>query len=323
MRVTKEIGNGRITGLFLVSVFLFVSSFFIPAKESAAEWIPLFSGYWDPEVLTDASLLSKILGLFCAALLLVSMYIVSYPVISTHTERVVASLMCASIIFTNPGAVNFSPIYPAALALVWVQYFILRGERYFIGFFLISLASLFFAPLIWVFPIALVLVFSDMQNALRKLLESVGGTLVPYIIILSLRFICFNDVEEFLHLFAAETSKVSFLLLTSHLSSIFLLACIVTISLHAMLIGISELRTRGIQEAHAIKTHYISVVLGGLVLLLFSGSGSIPLPLVAAAPVAVLLSGYFSRRAGYPSAKIEWIIMLCAFAVARLSYFVS
>ncbi|MGM9774055.1 MAG: hypothetical protein ACI3Y2_02475 [Candidatus Egerieousia sp.] len=323
MQGRAEIGNLRTFGLLLAALFIFVSGFFVSAGSYSGGWVPILSGYCDIEAVTSYTGWGIALGLLCATLLFVSVYIVSYPVLNTERERIVAVLLSSSIIFTDPRAVCFNSIYLAALCLVWVQFYVLRGEQYYIGFFLVSLASLFFAPVIWVIPIALLLVFTDMQDGLRKLLKAIGGMLTPYILFLSFRYMCFDDVGEFLHAFYGEMTKFSFGLFANHLSYIFLVLCTIIIVLRAMTQIVSGLRRTGIAEAHADKLQCINVLLNCTLFLMFCGAAGTPLSPLIGAPLAILLSKHFSAQANSAAAKIEWIILLCALVVARLGYFIS
>ncbi len=323
MRGRTEIGDIRIFGLLAVSLFIFVSSFFIPAGNYSGGWIPLLSGYCDVVAVTGRSVWGITLGLLCAAALFVSIYIVGYPVLNTSRQRMVAVLFCSSIIFTDPGSVCFNQIYLAALCLVWVQFFVLRGAQFFLGFFLVSLASLFFAPVIWCVPVTLLLVFTDMQDGLRKLIKAIGGIITPYILFLSLRYLCFDDVNEFLRAFYSEIMNFSIGLFTNNLSHVFLVLCMAVVSVKAVFRIVSGLRRTGIDEAHADTLQCLNVILNSALIFLFCGAATLPVSLLAGAPVAILLSKYFSSRTDSAAAKIEWVILLCALAVARLGYFIS
>src|SRR5574344_213485 len=147
-------GSNALIKIALPAVVLFqvVTCFFIPTNyERAGEWIPLFSGFWDMDIVMTAGMKSIIYGIASAVLLLLSLYILNDKLFSSISKSFTTVAVAATLIFCNPMAVYFTSIYPAAICIVWSLYCLLTAQI-FLAFFLISLASMFFAPLILTIP---------------------------------------------------------------------------------------------------------------------------------------------------------------------------
>ena len=104
--------------LYFVVAFLFVSSAFLPDEMALLKERSL------------ASVAMILLGLLADAFLLFSVYITAEPVVPRHKDRLTAMLLSAAMLFACPGALVFSEIHIAAIALLWAQFCLLK-EEYF------------------------------------------------------------------------------------------------------------------------------------------------------------------------------------------------
>ncbi|MCI1719439.1 MAG: hypothetical protein LKM37_00155 [Bacteroidales bacterium] len=318
-------GSNALIKIALPAVVLFqvVTCFFIPTNyERAGEWIPLFSGFWDMDIVMTAGMKSIIYGIASAVLLLLSLYILNDKLFSSISKSFTTVAVAATLIFCDPMAVYFTSIYPAAICIVWSLYCLLTAQI-FLAFFLISLASMFFAPLILTIPVVMIITLIVGSDSLRIFLKSIGGTLVPIIYVLSFRYLEFNDVGVFCSQFAEQLTAVNFEFFSKHLADLFMILCIMIVSLHAIIRTLIEQGHNNIAEANGLRLAILSAVLSAAVYFLYSGAGNIPVGILIAPMLAVILSNFFTSGYKEQSVRIEIIILLCSFIVARLGFFIS
>ena len=105
-------------------------------------------------------------------------------------------------------------------------------------------------------------------------------------------------------------------------SSLFLVACLVWISLHSLSYSIARLYKNSIITEHILKMEFMCIVLGGALFALFWGSGCGPVTMLVALPMAIIFSHYFTANINTAAARIELILLCCAVLISRLSYFI-
>lgn len=309
--------------LLAVALFQVVSSFFIPAEfERAGEWIPLFSGFLDLEIVNTASSSSIIAGLVSVALLLLSVYIVNDRLFSNISESFTAVTVAATLVFCNPHSIYFSSISLAAICLIWAIYCLFMSQI-FSSFFLMSLGALFFAPVILIIPVMMIVTLIRAPEPLKAFLKSLGGAFTPAIYIISFRYLEFNDVGVFCSQYAEQVTQIKFAFFSKHMTDLFMLLCIAITSCHAIIKTFSSQRRNNIAEAKGLRLVILASILCASIYFLYSGSANVPLCTIVAPALAMIVSNFFTNWYDNPSVRIEIIIVLCSFIVARLGYFVS
>ena len=325
-RAHTDNSNGSVfikIALLAVVAFQIITCFLIPAEfERPGEWVPLFSGFWDMEIIMTAGLNSIICGIISIALLLLSVYMLNDRLFSNISTSFTALTFAATLIFCNPRAIYFSSIYPAAICMVWALYCMSISQS-FSAFFLLSLAAQFYAPTIWCIPAIMIVMLIESPEPLKSFLKSIGGTLVPIIYVLSFRYLEFNDVGVFCSQYMEQVITIKFAFFSKHLTDLFMILCLIIASLHAVIKTLSEQGHNNIAEAKGLRLVMISAIFAAILYFLFAGSFNGPISIIVAPLLAVLLSYFYTNGHQLPSVRIEMILVICAFVVARLGFFVS
>lgn len=156
----------------------------------------------------------------------------------------------------------------------------------------------------------------------RVTVKSLGGLVIPFLYILCYRFMVTNDVKHFIDGYLHSATQFSPSFTSVGIPSLFMVACIAWISLHAVSYMFARLYNNSIITEHILKMEFMCLVLGSAVFVLFRGDGSEPVNMVVALPVAMILSHYFTANINTATARIELILLCCAVSVSRLSYFI-
>ena len=299
--------------LYWVAAFLFLSSFFLPderalLQEKSLEGIAMI-----------------LLGLASDAFLLFSVYITAEPVVPRHKDRITAMLLSAAMLFACPGALVFSEIHIAAIALLWAQFCLLK-EEYFAAFFLMGISSMFFPPVLWVALLVIVLMLlAGLTDKLRNILKFLGGLIVPYLLYWGVLFVIHGNLLPVLAAGSSVWEKMTFITLdffSLEIPKLFLVFCLGVMCIHATLLFMSKMSEYGIAESYALKVQIINVAVSAAIFILFSASGGHSVAILACCPVAVLLSRYFSQYGSRSFLRVEIVILLCALVVSRLGNFI-
>ena len=307
------LGYNNRMALYFVAAFLFVSSAFLPDEMALLKERSL------------ASVAMILLGLLADAFLLFSVYITAEPVVPRHKDRLTAMLLSAAMLFACPGALVFSEIHIAAIALLWAQFCLLK-EEYFMAFFLMGISSMFFPPVLWVALLVIVLMLlAGLTDKVRNILKFLGGLLVPYLLYFGFLFVRDGNllpvVAAGLSVWAKMTS-ITLEFFSLGIPKLFLVFCLLVMCLHATLLFMSKMSEYGIAESYALKVQIINVAVSAAIFILFSSAEVHSVAILACCPVAVLLSRYFSQYGSSPFLRVEIVILLCALVVSRLGNFI-
>lgn len=179
----------RFTIPLTVTALLLLSSLFILPCTAADALRYSFAGqYLRIGVFFENQALAKIASL----LLLAACPFMFYALDRSHPLDVgsILPLMYSVLILSCKDALCLSPIHLAAFFLTWSMYFSLRAslEPYnidnpFISMLMLSTASLFFVPLVWLAPLMAALDNNNSTQKLKTVTGSVCGLLLPMILI--------------------------------------------------------------------------------------------------------------------------------------------
>lgn len=309
------------TPLIVVLCGLFVSSFFLPVADKTDDWTPLLSGFVEMDLFYTNKLLLAMGGILSIAILVVSIYFINAKTIGRSFSVYYTSLFALLFIFSNPCGVYFSAIYPAAILLTWVQYCLIVKQR-FTAFFLLACASLFYAPILWLVPVVLIITLIGTPDFFRVFLKSFTGLLIPYLYILSFRYILFNDMDVFVQHYFKEIISMEFPIYSLGFTTMFLVLCFVIILLHAVIDILSKLNRQSILTGYILKQELITIVLGALLFFVFWGDQSLPLGALLATPGSLILSHYFLQNKKRNQARVELVLLMSAAVIARAAYFI-
>lgn len=300
---------------------LAITSYLIPPVDGGEGWIPLLSGFADMPSLKDNLLAGGILGGLFNVLIAVSLLVINTRTVNNvfYPNFTVAFVLL--LILLNPGAVYFSCVHPAVLLFVWGQFCFVVNQK-FTSMFLLSCAALFYAPLLWVLPLVLVISVLGAADMLRVAIKSLGGILLPMLYVLCFRYMAFSDATVFVQEYLNHAMAFSSPFNNAGFATIFLIICIAVTALHSISYMFSRLHSNSIVTEHILKMELMSVVLGGAMYFLFCGNGDVPVNMLVALPLAILFSHYFTGNITAAAARVELILLCCAAVVARVSYFI-
>jgi len=124
------------------------------------------------------------------------------------------ALMYAIFALVNPSVVLFSGASVASIAMIWSIYFIIKGKNssssaIFVSPFLASVASLFYPYIAFIVLLSIFFVLNLKELNIRMIIVSFIGILFPYIFVIALRYIFFEDVSVFAELLMNEFLNIS------------------------------------------------------------------------------------------------------------------
>ena len=289
---------------------LAVTSFLIPDAGRGEVW--LFG---------HSQFLGGVFGVLFIAAIVVSLMAINTKSVNNVFNPSLTSIFFLLVVLLNPSAVYFSPMHPAVLLFVWAQNCFIT-DRKFMSMFLLALSALIWPPLVWALPLVLVISIFGAADIPRVTVKSLGGLLIPFLYVLCYRFMVANDTAHFIDGYLSSAMQFSTSLKSIEISSIFMVACVVWISLHAISYMFARLYNNSIITEHILKMEFMCLVLGGAVFALFWGNGSQPVNMVVALPMAMIFSHYFTANINTASARIELVLLCCAALISRLSYFI-
>jgi hypothetical protein len=183
--------------LFCLSAVLAITSYLVPATDGGEGWIPLLSGYADLTAFNGNLLLRGILGGVFNVLTVLSLLVINTKSVNNVFNPNLTVAFFLIILLLDPGAAYFNSLHPALLLFVWGQYCFISNRK-FLSMFLLSSSALFYAPLILVLPLVLVISIIGASDMLRVAVKSLGGLLLPFLYVLSFRYMAFGDATVFI-----------------------------------------------------------------------------------------------------------------------------
>src|SRR5574344_954747 len=300
-------------------VYLIASSFYVSVGETDSKWIPIIAGLVDTEVLLGSKTVSFFLSFVSVILMVLSVSLILRRTMGTNFNIQFMTLFMLLIIFSDSRALYFNQIYPVALCIIWAQYCLLY-KQLFLSFFLLSVGALFYAPLIWLFPIYLIMLLFSPVDLPKNIIKAISGFIVPIIYILAFRYIGYDDIYEFIYKFRYEMLLINDELLYIHFPTLFLVFCLIFISVHSIISSLKKLYRK---ELNVVKLEAVSLVILGLFFIIFSHQHGVPLGILVSVPVGILYSYYFSGSTDKYISNVEIILLVCAVVIARSANFIN
>ena len=309
---------------WIVLTFLVGTAFYLFPIEAVSIDAPLTRGLLDLDADTTLSHLFFVgLGTVSLILLILSVYYTSMRHLVHSSDSGTLLIILLLLIFSNPLAIFFSPVYPAAICLIWAQE-VLLAEKRFLGSMLISLSSLFYAPLIWLIPLSFLFLVFVSTDFFKNLIIVLSGLMLPLLYIGVFRFLLFDDATYYIEDFYNTATDISLSLRYIGFPQLFEIICFAIIAIVTVIYLLRVLNRLKIAVRDAITSRMLFLLALSAVFFIFSSSTSQPLVILLAAPLAFLYSYRFANleNTGRKSRYIEVILILSALVITRLSYFV-
>ncbi len=296
----------------MVSVALLVPGI----SEQSYGWIPLLGGLDYGNFLNNGAV-SILLGIATVGAALFSLYFILRRTSAVNYASTVVILLL--LLASNPSFLHFNTVYVLLLSLVWVQYCIIEREI-FISFLILSAASLFYAPALWLAPFSLLLIpLSGTPDSFKSLVKAFAGFLVPHIYMVAFRWMRYDDAQVYLLQYWDCITDFHFLehqlVLPRLFMAIYLFYLLVRASAYSLRSSASKL-VQGI-----LKMQILSVSISLPLFICFDCEASPLFPIIAF-PAALLITYYFTNFGNNKRIGAELVLMLLAIIINSLSYFI-
>ena len=300
----------------VVLAALVVMSVMMSQRSYADVWLPLVGGFGNVDFLSN-KIVSTVLGFSTVGTILFSIYcLLRRTSAISYGGSVFLFLLLA---LANPSFLHFTPHLAVLLALVWVQFCFVE-EQIFAAFLILSLASLFYAPAIWMVPVFMLLVSArGIQDGLRSIVKALSGFLVPYIYLLVFRWMRFADAGLFLNEYFEHMTDLHIFETPILFPKLFFVFYVSYLAIRASLYIYSTSAGKVTDELLKEQVR-LSVVL--LPFLFLFNTESQPVFTLMAYPVAILVSYYFKNSGNRRRAGVEMILLVMAVVINFLSYII-
>jgi hypothetical protein len=300
----------------VVLVALSVAALFKPWVNLDNGWIPLVGGFGNTDFLNNG-VVSILLGMGIIGATLFSIYLLIRRV--SVVDYVSAATLFLLLIAANPSFIHFNTIYILLLSLVWVQLCIVELQI-FTAFFILSGATLFYAPAIWLVPLILLLIpFNGSPDSLKSFVKAFAGFITPHLYLLVFRWIKFDDAGVYLMQYWESITNIH--LFETHWSfpRLFLALCILYLvmksSHHLWSTSMGKLP----QALLKMQVFLLAILLP--MLICFSTEIT-PLFVIMAYPLSILFSFYFKSYHNAKRTTAEYILLIMAIIINSLSYII-
>ncbi|NLX40847.1 MAG: hypothetical protein GXY75_02980 [Bacteroidales bacterium] len=180
--------NGRTIVLLILAVLLYVSAFFVDTGLMDYDAVLPFGSQGFLDTVFGATTLSYILSVVFLIITAVSIY--SFNMMYTTGINYLLPVLYVFLVVYNPRVIFFSPFHIVALLLLWSLVFSARyrnSVQYlsnnFVSFFLFSTASVFFPPLVWLFPLIILVNLRASEEKFKYIFTSLLGVFTPMVMV--------------------------------------------------------------------------------------------------------------------------------------------
>jgi|GEM_PF-1084169 len=307
--------------LLMVLIASWISAGFVPYAGNESHWIPALIS------VTDISQLSEMWSMYIATGLLIfnafSLYVIGLKRLNTGKNKFLLPVIYLIFVLVSPSVLYFSGSSAAASLVLWSLYFITTSKQsdlhFFISGFLASIAALFEPALVLLEFLIIGFALKSRGISARSLVMMFSSMMIPFLFMLSVRYLLYQDAAIFTELFAeavlsADPMQIG---LQSFADLVLYLALFVV--LLSAVWHIAEKRGRfKIEKARTLTRFVLMLMLMLLIIMLFPGKMSSFAPVISI-PAAVLMNEYLLNYEKSNKHKIQWIILLALMLVARLS----
>jgi hypothetical protein len=303
-----------------IGVFILLSAISVlSVPEAAADgWIPLVGGFFNATFLSNypASVPFTIL---CLAVTLLGMYMILLKTNAVPFIRCMSLFL--ALLASGPNLFQFNQVYPVLACLVWVQFCLLE-RQIFVAFLLLSGASLFFAPAIWLVPVVLMLMpFNGMPDQFRVFVTSLSGACLPHLYLLIFRWIKFDDAGVYLYHFYNEAIEIYPPFHSLEYTDYFLILVMFYMLVRAVSFFVRK-AAKGFFE-YMFKVNLLMAIVTFILFLLFSGNWNMSLLSLAFVPLSILYAYYFKSNEKNRRTNIEYLVLMSSLVLCGLSHLMN
>ena len=296
---------GRFTIPLTVTALILLSSlFFIPCTASDALRLSLAGQYLRFGVFFENQWLSRIASVLILAFFPVMFFAMdrSHPLNIGSAMPLIYSLL----ILSCRDALCLGPVHIAAFFLTWALFFSFRAslEPYnidnpFVSMLMLSTASLFFAPLIWMAPLMAALDNNNSTQKLKTITGSICGLLLPMIFITGISAIAsgYKVITEPLLRYLEMVTDIDAGLPQMQVATITKVLLIVISAIWAAVLFIKTFSTLDIAAERCHMRCLLYAIWLALTALLFGNSLGSQTWMLALMPLAFFLYSFFNIQA--------------------------
>ncbi|MEA5005400.1 MAG: hypothetical protein VB022_03205 [Rikenellaceae bacterium] len=309
--------------LILLFVFMSTTAWILPV-ENIHRWVPLMAGFVDIE---DIPLLdSHIIAALFLIISSVSLYAFNERYIMTGRVSVTLPLVFLTLALSSPFSLIFSGTSVATLFLLWSLYYTLNQKKNdqnsFLSVFLATTSALFEPLSVFMIPAIMFFSLRDTTVSLRKIVLIILALIIPFIFIISLRFIFFDDAlifaEEYLtHLKFGAVLEPN---VRSVSNILFLIVFIVLLLVSIMDIYRRINSFKIVKSASFVRFTTMIVFLAVLVILYPDSSGW--LMQIVSVPAAVLIVESTGENEDSHKRKLSFLLMTIFMVLGRIACFI-
>lgn len=310
--------------LLLLCLLLYGSAFLVPHSVEREAWIPMVAGLVEGDFLSGGGVWSILFALLSALLIALGTYILMDSDRSRRQESLFAALVTLALLFADSKNVYYNQLYPVVMCNFASGYNFLK-RKYMNAFLLLSLSSLFYIPILWAIPLSLIILFLDTTDIWRNLAKACAGIALPYIYLLSFRFILFGDALEFVEANLEELLNIGGGFYRLPVPSLFLVLCIIASGLYFTIFSLRQVPAMETDSAKLTRYLAMDLLLCGVISLLYVSKNGLPFTLLfsisfgsLAASCSLLAKG--NRRYAY---NVLMLFLLLSALLARCAHFVA
>ncbi|MBO6068717.1 MAG: hypothetical protein J6T49_06155 [Bacteroidales bacterium] len=311
--------------LIITALALLASLFFLPCTGSEALRYSFASQYLRIGFFLENPGLSKIASI----LLLAACPLMFYAMDRSHPLAVgsVLPLIYSLLVLSCKDALCLSPIHLAAFFLTWSLFFSFRAslEPYnidnpFVSMMMLSTASLFFVPLIWLAPVMAVLDNNNSTQKLRTIVGSVCGLLLPMLMITGISTIVtgYKVIEDPVLNYLAMTIDIEAGIPQMQVATVMKVLIVVVSVVWA---AVSFIKTFSTLDIAAERCHIRCIVYGvcltAIAILFGKTLGSLPW-ILALMPLSMFVFAFFTRQAQQRNGTFLLAILLLLVIAERI-----
>jgi len=311
-------------GLFLI--FIISTSLILSDRLfsfAGNRWIPLLSGIIDTT--SFSATLSVLLSIAALSITSFTIYHVNERLFSCGKSSASITIFYLILVLSNSESIFFNGSSIAAPLMLWSIYYTMFtkvGEKQlFTAMFLISCATLFDYHLIFVIPLIFYYSLVTSSFAVRSIFVALTSLVIPYILVLSFRYLFFGDVSDFLALMIDDISNINspYLRMESVAGVLLILSFLLVIYRSV----VSELgvinRYKVVKSIGLVRQIAVMVVLFAIILL-YKEVQSTYITL-AAIPLSFIIMEYLSLKTTGRFRRVEFLVMLILLALNRIAEF--
>lgn len=198
-----------------------------------------------------------------------------------------AVLLFLLITLVNMDFIRFSSIYPGFFFFVWSLSLILE-RKIFTAFSTLSIAAIFYPPMLYFLPVLLAFIAVPPIDLLRGCVKAFSGFSLPFIYLLTYRWIQYGSVEPFVNAYLSRATDFGWPGLSFHLTTIALALFLFYLFIRSLLEFLKRMEGGIIRKL--VKISFIVMFFSLFVFLAFYKSTPELMNIIPALPLSVIIT---------------------------------